>query len=288
METEGITLLEEHSKLNKHSLVSRSQATFTPRSGSSQTETSPCLSEISPDAIDRSAHPLVKALGHALFWDVAPAGLPTCRGKIHLLLLYASPFWILLQYMHCRSALAYLAVSISVACSLLNFGFSFSLHNFDWSSAWTRVLLRKLDHCGIFLMIAGSCAPVPMLLFPRNMKVILLVVQWISCAAGVGAILFGRGFSSSRNTYLRTIVYCVIGLSNVAFSFEFVKVTNYFETSLLLVLAALYVVGSSFYALKFPRLVPTVFGYHELFHTFCLLAFVATVILNCSVLDRAS
>jgi len=219
---------------------------------------------------------------------------PILRGKIHLLLLYLSPIWISWFYAYCNSVRSVVAATVAVCSIFYNFFASALLHNVAWSPS-VRDFVNKLDHAGIFVMIAGCCAPVPLLLFDSTKQVICLALQWGSAISGILYSFFGE-FSSdaveeagSRNASRhRAIVYVAMGLTYALFVGHIVTVLTSFELFCMFSLAVSYIGGAYVYAHRAPDPFPKVYGFHEIFHTCCLAAAIFTFCMDCSVLRRAA
>lgn len=214
--------------------------------------------------------------------------VPLLRGKVHLILIYTAPLWSYGLCRTCHTTRARLAAMIVILSAIVNFGCSALLHNVKWSTLASRTFWRKVDHAGIFLMIAGSCAPVPLLLFSTPMSALWALIQWGVTLAGVLMCLCSDRFSISDHYGTRATVYAIVGLSNIAFSYEFWRVLGEAEAMLLVAMASAYVIGACFYGLKWPNPWPGIVGYHEVFHLMCLLAACCTFSLDIKVLARAS
>lgn len=162
---------------------------------------------------------------------------------------------------------AKISCSVFVLSSLLLFGISALYHRIDWSSR-TKRLLKRMDHANIFLLIAGSYTPITVLALPHDKSVLLLWMVWIG--AGLG-ILF-RIFWISAPRWLYVALYLLLGYASLAFIVDFFA-ANAAMMTLILVGGLCYTVGAVIYALKRPNPIPGVFGFHEIFHTLTLLAF---------------
>jgi hemolysin III len=87
------------------------------------------------------------------------------------------------------------AVSVYAVCLLLMFGCSAA---YNMAGARRRPFLRRLDHAGIFLMIAGSYTPFTTLSLTGGWAWGMTAVVWTLALAGAAGKLFlpglGRGF----------------------------------------------------------------------------------------------
>jgi hemolysin III len=159
--------------------------------------------------------------------------------------------------------------------ALLLFGVSALYHTRSWSpEVWA--FLRRFDHSNIFLLIAGSYTPFSLILLDGTAQVVLLSVVWGGAILGV---LF-RVFWLDAPRWLYLPIYIALGWAAVFF------IPAFFDgaldlgwgvgiTTFVLILAggALYTLGGVVYGVKRPNPWPNWFGFHEVFHTFTILAF---------------
>ncbi|EZG53787.1 putative hemolysin [Gregarina niphandrodes] len=211
---------------------------------------------------------------------------PLLRGKIHIVLLVASPLWACGLLRHCRSGWSLCAGVISVVSCIFNFGSSSLLHNIHRVGMYERTFWRQLDHVGIFSMIAGSAAPVPLLTFSSTMLGIWTALQVVCLFIGTFTCFRGDSFSNQNSYGGRALIYVVVGLLHASFFREFQQKLTSTEQALLTILASGYIIGAAAYATKRPNPAPKVFGYHECFHALCFFSGVLTYVLNVSVVDR--
>eukprot|EP01068_Selenidium_serpulae_P016880 Selendium_serpulae@DN6332_c0_g1_i1.p2 len=210
---------------------------------------------------------------------------PLLRGKCHLLLVYTSPAWIWALMKKCTTWDTYLAASLSTVSVLYNFFASALLHNFDWNDA-ERLVVNKLDHAGIFVMIAGSCIPIPLLLMPAWEMTLCLVLQWGIAVWGIYSIMVGDFSRSERGP--RAKIYVAMGLAYGVFFPEFMRVMTKTESAAVLAMGGTYISGAVMYAKRLPNLFPGVFGFHEAFHACCLVSALMTYFINSSIFERVA
>ena len=130
-----------------------------------------------------------------------------------------------------------------------------------------RRLLRKLDHCSICLLIAGSYTPICMLALWDGCGPALLAAVWLFALAGI--LLSLLWITAPR--WLSAGVYLCMGWLVV---FAIVPVVRTLDPAALfwLVLGGvMYSVGGVLYAVKWPGRSNPRFGCHEIFHVFILL-----------------
>ncbi|WP_431952051.1 PAQR family membrane homeostasis protein TrhA [Actinacidiphila sp. bgisy167] len=160
------------------------------------------------------------------------------------------------------------AVFTLTACAL--FGVSALYHRGDWGPRASAVL-RRLDHANIFLIIAGTYTPFTLLLLPDGKQEILLWLVWVGALAGIAFRVLWVG----APRWLYTPCYIALGWAAVFFLPDFLRHGG--TTVLVLIVAGglLYSIGAVIYGTKRPNPSPRFFGFHEVFHSFTLAAFIA-------------
>ncbi len=154
----------------------------------------------------------------------------------------------------------------SASLSLLYFA-SASYHAFYFDS-WLDRLFRKIDHCSIFLLIAGSYTPICISVLEPSAGIPLLRVIYGIAAAG---ILFKLCWITCPK-YVSSIMYIGMGWACLSVLPKIIAGLGS-GFGWLLAGGLFYTVGGVIYALKpnlFPREEETGFGNHELFHLFVL------------------
>lgn len=157
--------------------------------------------------------------------------------------------------------------AVFVMSSLLLFGISALYHRFNWSDS-TKKLLKRFDHANIFLLIAGSYTPITVLALPQDKAILLLSLAWGGALLGIGF----RVFWITAPRWLYVPLYIVLGWAAVMFMVDFFNAN---AAMMILIIAGglCYTVGAVFYGLKRPNPFPGKFGFHEIFHTLTLVAF---------------
>ncbi|WP_372728671.1 hemolysin III family protein [Nocardioides sp.] len=150
-------------------------------------------------------------------------------------------------------------------------------HTGTWSPR-TWAFLRRFDHANIFVLIAGSYTPLTLILLEGTQRTALLVTVWTCAVLGV---LF-RVFWTDAPRWLYTPIYIAMGWAAVFFIPGFVegastKLGAGVGAAVLILVAvggALYTLGGVVYGFKRPNPWPQWFGFHEVFHSFTIVAFV--------------
>lgn len=202
---------------------------------------------------------------------------PRLRGWLHLatapLTLAAGIVLIVLS----PDATTRVGSAVFIASALVLFTVSAIYHRGTWSPR-TWSVLRALDHSNIFILIAGSYTPFALIFLDGTAEVVLLTTVWSGAVLGV---LF-RVFWTDAPRWLYTPIYIALGWAAVFFLPQFVDGVSRVGVGVgiaALVLVAvgglLYTAGGVVYGFKRPDPWPHLFGFHEVFHSFTVLAFVS-------------
>ena len=158
------------------------------------------------------------------------------------------------------------AAVVFAACVACCFGISALYHRPTWGPA-ARARLARLDHAGVYLLIAGTYTPFGLLVMSTDWAVPILTVVWTGTVA---AILLKLSWAQMPKWASAAVGITLGWIGAVAFS-QLVKLP---AIGVLLVVlgGVLYTAGAIVYARRRPNPVPHVFGYHELFHVLTLAA----------------
>ncbi|MDQ0729073.1 hemolysin III family protein [Microbacterium sp. W4I20] len=192
---------------------------------------------------------------------------PSWRGWIHAGAFPLAGVLGIILIVSADGAAAKLSSTVFVVTSVLLFGNSALYHRVNWSPR-TRQIMRRVDHANIFLLISGSCTPVAVLCLSPAKAVILLSIAWGATAFGIAFRVFWMG----APRWLYVPLYVLVGVSPLIFLGDLFAASPT-TTTLILAGGILYIIGAVIYALKQPNPVPGVFGFHEVFHVFTVLAF---------------
>jgi hemolysin III len=155
-----------------------------------------------------------------------------------------------------RLAAAVFAGSVA-AC----FGASALYHRVTWTPR-VRLWMRRIDHAGVYLLIAGTYTPVSLLVLEGNWRPVVLTIVWAGAAAAIVLKLVWVAAPKS----ITTAIGIALGWVAVVALPQLVTRLNLTAVILLVVGGLAYTAGAVIYALRRPDPVPAVFGYHELFH----------------------
>ncbi|MFE5714847.1 hemolysin III family protein [Streptomyces sp. NPDC056501] len=164
---------------------------------------------------------------------------------------------------------ARIACGIYVLTACLLFGISALYHRGNWGPRGEAVL-RRLDHANIFLIIAGTYTPLTLLLLPDSTGEPLMWAVWAAATAGIAFRVFWVG----APRWLYTPCYIAMGWAAVFFLPDFMRAGGIAVLVLVIVGGLLYSAGGVIYGIKRPNPSPRWFGFHEVFHSLTLAAFI--------------
>ncbi|GAB6900861.1 PAQR family membrane homeostasis protein TrhA [Kineosporia succinea] len=195
---------------------------------------------------------------------------PRLRGWLHmgtfpLAVLLGATLVILAPDDRTRVSTAIFAVTASML-----FGVSALYHRGDWSPR-TGAVLKRIDHANIFLIIAGTYTPFSVLLLPSGPARTLLWIVWTGALLGVAFRVLWVG----APRWLYVPVYIALGWVALAYVPQLLHGGGVAVFALIVAGGALYTMGGVVYGLKKPNPSPRWFGFHEVFHAFTVLAFMA-------------
>ncbi len=217
---------------------------------------------------ERESEGLVQDVGDRLRGTVEEIK-PRLRGWLHAATWPLAFFGFLVLLVVADNIKVRVGVAVFMVSALLLFGTSAIYHTGRWSDA-AKARLKRLDHANIFVLIAGSYTPFSLLLLDTKDAVMLLSIVWGGTVLGV---LF-RVFWIGAPRWLYVPIYIGLGWAAVFWLPEFKENGS---TAVLVLLAtggALYTLGAIVYGFKKPDPWPAWYGFHEVFHTLTIAAFI--------------
>jgi len=195
-----------------------------------------------------------------------PRMRPRMRGMIHLVgfavaCLVGVAFLVPLEGRRLAAATAF------AASAVVMLGASALYHRVTWTPR-ARMWMRRVDHAGVYLLIAGTYTPVGLLRLHGTMQTVVLTVVW----AGAAAAILAKLCWVRSPKWLSAVFGITLGWAGVA---AFPQLEHEAGPAAVVLLAAgglAYTAGAIVYARKRPDPIPTVFGYHEVFHALTLVA----------------
>ena len=174
------------------------------------------------------------------------------------------------------TARARIALSVYALSLLGLFAASALYHRINWRSLTARDRMRRVDHSMIFVLIAGSYTPFAVLVLHGPLAIAILVGVWTGALLGLVINLVW----SDAPTWLRALLYVTLGWVAVAALPQLAAAIGFGGMLLLGLGGILYTLGAVVYAVRRPDPMPSVFGYHEVFH----ILVIAAAALQCAVI----
>ena len=164
-----------------------------------------------------------------------------------------------------KATFAALVYALSV---VVLFATSATYHRVNWRRPNARRWMRRLDHSAIFLLIAGSYTPFALLALEGTLADVILVIVW---SGALGGIVLKLVWIDAPN-WLVALIYVALGWVAVPAAPGMVSAIGITASSMVGLGGLLYTAGAIVYARHRPDPVPTVFGYHEVFHVLVIVA----------------
>src|SRR5665647_2509646 len=114
---------------------------------------------------------------------------PLLRGHFHQAMFFIALGACLPLIMRCETNLERVAILIYSICALTMFGVSSLYHRVTWTTE-QRSLWKKLDHAGIYLMIAGTFTPIALLGLEAASGKKLFITIWSVALIGILQSIF--------------------------------------------------------------------------------------------------
>jgi hemolysin III len=204
--------------------------------------------------------------------EVIPANAleakPSWRGWIHTGVLPVVIAGGVILLVLANGIPAKLAATVFFIGSFLLFGNSALYHRFNWKPR-TKAVLKRIDHANIFLLIAASYTPMATLALAKDKGLLLLILVWTGALIGI----FFRVFWINAPRWLYVPLYVALGWIAMVYVTDFYS-ANAIAMNLILAGGLCYTLGALIYGFKKPNPFPGHFGFHEIFHSLTVLAFI--------------
>lgn len=129
-------------------------------------------------------------------------------------------------------------------------------------------IFRKIDHAAIYFLIAGTYTPFCVNAFDGFWKSGMLSIIWSLAVIGIGVKVFY--IRSPR--WLNAGIYVIMGWLSIAAIGQMLAVLPIWVLGWLFAGGVIYTLGAVVYITKIFNFVPGVFGFHEIWHIFVMLA----------------
>lgn len=192
---------------------------------------------------------------------------PLLRGRFHEAAAFVSLGACLMLLTRASTSLSLFAVgiySLSLICLLT---VSALYHRINWRPP-ARALMRRMDHAAIFILIGGTMTPIFLIALPNGVGETPLAWIWVLILAG----LLQTMFWIRAPKWLAALLYVGVGWIPIYYYTDLVTALGGVGVGLIVAGGIVYTLGALIYALKAPNPWPRVFGYHEIFHIFVVIA----------------
>jgi hemolysin III len=159
------------------------------------------------------------------------------------------------------------AAAVFATSAVVMLGVSALYHRVSWSPR-ARPWMRRADHAGVYLLIAGSYTPVGLLSLHGTLQRVVLGVVW----SGVAAAILTKLVWIGARKWISVAFGVALGWVGVAAMPQLARTAGPAAVALIAAGGVAYTAGAIVYALRKPDPVPSVFGYHEVFHALTLVA----------------
>ena len=204
-------------------------------------------------------------MSRVLVPDLGPK--PLMRGWAHLV---SFPLWVVVGVamilLSDSTSWGRAVLAVYVGGTGIMFGVSAMYHRGRWQPH-TKALMQRFDRSAIFLAIAGGYTPVVWAALSGTTRWWVLTTVWLGAVAGI--VLH----------WLPSVPRSLRGSSYIIVSWVAIVVFPQMWSSLgptafwlILLGGACYTVGAVALAMKWPDPWPRVFGFHEVFHAFTVVA----------------
>lgn len=160
-----------------------------------------------------------------------------------------------------------ISLCIFIVSMILLYAASTTYHTFDLSPQINGIL-KKIDHCMIFILIAGSYTPVCLVVLHGTIGYALLAIVWGIAFLG---IIFKLCWVTCPK-WLSSVLYIAMGWVCVLAFTQILNALPQAAFNWLLAGGIIYTAGGIIYALKLPifNAKHKNFGSHEIFHLFVI------------------
>lgn len=195
---------------------------------------------------------------------------PRLRGQLHAVMVPIALVAGIVQVVLAPTTAGRIGAAVFCFGSVLLFTVSACYHTRTWSDR-TRVLLKRWDHANIFVLIACSYTPFALLLLSPDSARTLLVIVWTGALLGAAFQVFWV----HAPRWLYVPIYVGLGWAAIFWAGEFADAGRPVALALIVLGGVLYTIGAVVYGVKKPNPAPAWFGFHEIFHTMTIAAYVA-------------
>lgn len=194
---------------------------------------------------------------------------PLLRGVLHQVAFFVSLAVAPLLILGADGGRARLAAAVFAGSVAACFGASALYHRVTWTPR-VRLWMRRVDHAGVYLLIAGTYTPVSLLVLRGAWRPTILAIVWTGATAAIVLKFLWVGAPK----WLAAAIGIGLGWVAVAALPQLISHIDPVGVTLLVAGGLAYTAGAVVYARRRPDPAPAVFGYHELFHALTIVAVV--------------
>jgi hemolysin III len=194
---------------------------------------------------------------------------PLLRGVLHQAAFFVSLAVAPLLIVGADGGRARLAAAVFAGSVAACFGASALYHRVTWTPG-VRLWMRRVDHAGVYVLIAGTYTPVSLLVLRGAWRPTILAIVWTGAAAAIVLKFVWVGAPK----WLAAAIGIGLGWVAVAALPQLISHIDPVGVTLLVAGGLVYTAGAVVYARRRPDPAPAVFGYHELFHALTIVAVV--------------
>lgn len=147
------------------------------------------------------------------------------------------------------------------------FSMSGVYHLLDHSTV-ARDVFQRLDHAGIWVLIAGTFTPIHVILFRGSWRWLILTIVWSIAITGLTLEVI---FFKSIPEWLSLSFYLSLGWLGVLTSWKFRRSFSHKSIMWMIFGGIFYSIGAVMEFTRWPVLIDGVIGPHEVFHVFVML-----------------
>jgi hemolysin III len=196
-----------------------------------------------------------------------PIARPRLRGVFHFYAFFVAIVLGGLLIAAASTTKERVAAIVFAAAVVCMFGASALHHRVTWRERGYR-WSRRIDHAGIYLLIAGSYTPFGLLVLDGAWRVAVLGVVW----GGAAVAILLKFLWVDAPKWLAAAIAIALGWVAVVVFPQLIDGVGWDGTTLVLAGGVCYTAGGLVYAFRRPNPLPAVFGYHEIFHVLVVAA----------------
>ena len=198
---------------------------------------------------------------------VSEVAKPLLRGVLHQGAFFAALVVAPLLIVAADGTRAKVAAGVFAASVAACFGASALYHRVTWTPR-VRLWMRRIDHAGVYLLIAGTYTPVSLIALGGAWRPAILAIVWTGAAA---AIVLKFAWVDAPK-WLAAAIGIALGWVAVVALPQLASHVAPAAVVLLVIGGLAYTAGAIVYARRRPDPAPAIFGYHELFHALTIVA----------------